>query len=57
MLGFIGGKTFADNHFVAFAVAFGCALAVSAVLELVRRARERRKAASGTAGPATDASV
>jgi membrane protein DedA with SNARE-associated domain len=45
MLGFIGGKTFADNHFVAFAVAFGCALGVSAVLEFVRRLRERSRAA------------
>jgi membrane-associated protein len=44
MLGFLGGKAFADNHFVAFAVAFGCALSVSAVLEVVRRARERRQA-------------
>jgi len=43
LLGYIGGKTFTNNHFLAFAVAFGCALAVSAVIELVRKARERRK--------------
>src|SRR5207342_1067664 len=36
LLGFIGGKTFADNHTLAFLVAFGCALAVSGVIELVR---------------------
>ncbi len=42
LLGYIGGKTFADNHFVAFAVAFGCALGVSALIELIRRAREKR---------------
>ena len=43
LLGYIGGKTFADNHFVAFAVAFGCALSVSAIIEVVRRAREKRR--------------
>jgi membrane protein DedA with SNARE-associated domain len=43
LLGFIGGKTFADNHTVAFLVAFGCALGVSALIEVIRRLRERRR--------------
>jgi len=41
LLGFAGGKTFADNHTVAFLVAFGCALAVSGVIELIRWLRHR----------------
>jgi membrane-associated protein len=41
LLGFIGGKTFADNHAVAFLVAFGCALAVSGIIELIRWLRHR----------------
>jgi membrane protein DedA with SNARE-associated domain len=43
LLGFVGGKAFADNHAVAFLVAFGCALGVTAVIELVRWLRHRRQ--------------
>jgi membrane-associated protein len=43
LLGFIGGKTFADNHTVAFLVAFGCALSVSAMIEVIRKWLERRR--------------
>ena len=43
LLGFVGGKAFADNHTVAFLVAFGCALGVTAVIELVRWLRHRRQ--------------
>ena len=36
LLGFIGGKTFSDSHTLAFLIAFGCAISVSIVIELVR---------------------
>lgn len=36
LLGFIGGKTFSGNHTLAFAVAFGCAIGVSVVIEVIR---------------------
>jgi membrane protein DedA with SNARE-associated domain len=42
LLGFIGGKTFEDNHTLAFLVAFGAALAITVVIEVVRHLRNRR---------------
>lgn len=42
LLGFIGGKAFADNHTLAFGVAFGAALAVTVAIEVVRHLRSRR---------------
>ena len=46
MLGFVGGRTFQDNHTKAFLVAFATAIAVTGLNELVRtvwkRARRRR---------------
>ncbi|MGD9751783.1 MAG: DedA family protein [Acidimicrobiia bacterium] len=42
-LGFFGGKTFADNHTLAFIVAFAAALSVSGVIELVRHLRNKRR--------------
>jgi membrane protein DedA with SNARE-associated domain len=39
MLGFIGGKTFGDNHTLAFLVAFGAALAMTGIIEVVRKIR------------------
>ena len=42
MLGFIGGKTFEDNHAMAFGVAFGMALAATGLIELVRHFRKRK---------------
>jgi membrane protein DedA with SNARE-associated domain len=36
LLGFIGGKTFEDNHALAFGFAFGCAISVTGVIELAR---------------------
>jgi membrane-associated protein len=51
LLGFIGGKTFADNHAIAFLVAFGCALAVSGVIELVRWLRHRGQDEEPPKGP------
>jgi len=42
LLGFIGGKTFEDNHAMAFGVAFGMALAATGAIELVRHFRKRK---------------
>lgn len=36
LLGFIGGKTFSGNHTLAFLVAFGCAIGVTVIIEIVR---------------------
>jgi membrane protein DedA with SNARE-associated domain len=41
LLGYVGGKAFADNHTLAFLVAFGCALGVTAVIEVIRWVRHR----------------
>ena len=48
LLGFIGGKSFEDNHTLAFVIAFVSAFSVTVVIELVRwllkRARYRKTA-------------
>ncbi len=36
LLGYIGGRSFEDNHTKAFLVAFGCAIGATLVIELVR---------------------
>jgi membrane protein DedA with SNARE-associated domain len=41
LLGYFGGKTFEDDHSKAFLVAFGGALAVTILIELVRHLRSR----------------
>lgn len=43
-LAFIVGRPFQDNHTLAFWVAFGTALGINIVLEIVRHVRSRRKA-------------
>lgn len=43
LLGFIGGKTFEDNHTMAFLFAFGAALGITAVIEVVRHFRNKDK--------------
>jgi len=43
LLGFIGGKTFEDNHALAFGFAFGCAISVTGVIELARFILKKRK--------------
>lgn len=40
-LGYVFGKTFADNHTMAFVVAFAAALALTGLVELVRHLRGR----------------
>jgi membrane protein DedA with SNARE-associated domain len=41
LLGFIGGKTFEDNHTLAFGVAFTTAISATVLIELVRLARKK----------------
>lgn len=42
-LGFIGGKTFEDDHTLAFIIAFAAALSVTAVIEVIRHVRNKRR--------------
>jgi membrane protein DedA with SNARE-associated domain len=41
LLGYIGGKTFEDNHTLAFLVAFGAALGMTVLIEVARHVRSR----------------
>jgi len=41
LLGYIGGKAFEDDHTTAFLVAFGGAIGVTIVIELVRHLRHK----------------
>jgi membrane-associated protein len=45
LLGYFFGNRFKDDHTTAFLLAFGCALGITLVLELVRYLRKRRPAA------------
>jgi membrane protein DedA with SNARE-associated domain len=51
LLGFIGGKTFEDNHTLAFVVAFAMALSVTGLVELIRWVRHRRAAQGAESEP------
>lgn len=42
LLGYFGGKTFEDNHTLAFIVAFTTAMSVTAIIEIVRHFRKKR---------------
>jgi membrane protein DedA with SNARE-associated domain len=42
MLGFIGGRTFEDNHTKAFLVAFSMAIAATIILEIIRYVRGKK---------------
>jgi membrane protein DedA with SNARE-associated domain len=44
LLGFIGGKTFQEDHTKAFLVAFGGALSATMLIEVVRFVRKRLRA-------------
>jgi len=51
LLGYIGGEALADNHTLAFVIAFATALSVSALIEVVRhRLKRRRERAAVAAG-------
>ena len=43
LLGFVGGKTFEDNHTLAFVVAFTTAVSITVLIEVVRHVRNRRR--------------
>ena len=43
LLGFIGGKSFADNHTKAFLIAFTSAFSVTIMIEVARAVLKRRK--------------
>jgi membrane-associated protein len=43
VLGYVFGKRFQDNHTVAFLLAFGAALSITVIIEVVRHVRERAK--------------
>jgi membrane-associated protein len=45
ILGFIFGQTFQDDHTLAFWLAFGTALSITALIELIRWARDVRRPA------------
>jgi len=47
-LGYFGGKTFEEDHTKAFLVAFGAALSVTIVIELVRHLRSRHRVEIGS---------
>ena len=42
-LGYIFGNTFKDNHTLAFLLAFGCALSVTLIVEVVRHQRSKNE--------------
>ena len=46
LLGYFGGKTFEENPLLGLGLAFGIALAVTALIETVRWVRKRREPAS-----------
>jgi len=58
LLGYVGGKAFADNHTLAFLVAFVAAVSVTLLVELVRHLKSRRAgatdAAAGASGTGSD---
>ena len=41
LLGYLGGKAFEDNHTLAFVVAFGAALSVTVLIEVIRHLRTK----------------
>jgi len=43
LLGFVGGKTFSDNHTLAFLVAFGCAIGITVIIEIIRFVLQLRR--------------
>ena len=55
LLGYIGGKAFEDNHTLAFLVAFGAAIGITVVIEVVRKLRGDDDPAAAAADAAVDA--
>lgn len=42
LLGYAGGKTFEDNHTLAFVVAFTMAISITVLIEVIRHVRKRK---------------
>jgi membrane protein DedA with SNARE-associated domain len=42
LLGYAGGKTFEDNHTLAFVVAFTTAISITVLIEVIRHVRKRK---------------
>jgi len=42
LLGFVGGKTFEDDHTKAFLLAFAAAISITVVIEIFRHTRAKR---------------
>ena len=53
-IGRLGGRAFEDNSWAGLAIAFGASVAISAVIEVIRRLLARRRRASATAAQAED---
>jgi membrane protein DedA with SNARE-associated domain len=43
LLGYVGGAAFENNHTIAFLIAFGGALGINIIIEIVRAVRHRRR--------------
>ncbi|MEM9516852.1 MAG: DedA family protein [Actinomycetota bacterium] len=54
-LGFLFGQAFEDDHALAFWLAFGTALAITGLVEVIRWVRDRRKASTEPTEPSTPA--
>ena len=52
MLGRIGGQAFQDDHTKAFLFAFGLAMGTTALIEIVRHVKKKRKASVAAGEPA-----
>lgn len=57
LLGYIGGKAFEDNHTRAFLVAFGAAIGMTVLIEVVRHLRHRGTTAEVVAVPSESGSA
>jgi membrane protein DedA with SNARE-associated domain len=57
VLGYLFGQTFEDDHTIAFWLAFGTALSITAMIEIIRWIRDRNRPAAPTdeIAPATEA--
>ncbi|MGH9134519.1 MAG: DedA family protein [Ilumatobacteraceae bacterium] len=52
LLGYLGGKTFEDDHTKAFLLAFAAAISITVVIEIIRHTRARRAARRDADGAA-----
>jgi membrane protein DedA with SNARE-associated domain len=57
LIGRIGGHAFADSPWTGLAIAFGASVAISALIEVVRRLRARSRRRRGAAEPARPPAV